>query len=347
MRLDLRRFPRALAGLGLALTLALGAIRPAAAQDLDFGYVPAPGPGEDPALLVTPARAVKSLHVEIEAGGKTYTFDQSNLAAGKQLRLSWKRDTSVTEAEAFVRAIFPDGFVDELTIPIEYSYAGQLSVDLSRASADLKAHTLTVRVAAPVQRAEITAYGARKATLDQREVVVEGGPGEITLPWVGDASTVVLLDVKLHNEGAWAGFTYSPWFLDIPHEDVLFDSDSAEIPSSETRKLQATLQDLKEVLEKYGDVVPVKLYIAGCTDTVGDGGHNQELSLKRARAIAKWLRSSGYDKPIYYHGFGERLLAVSTGDGVDEPRNRRVLYMVGANPPPPSTGIPSVGWTAL
>jgi len=91
----------------------------------------------------------------------------------------------------------------------------------------------------------------------------------------------------------------------------------------------------------------VKLYIAGCTDTVGDAAHNRELSRKRARSIARWLREHGYDRPIYFHGFGESLLAVGTGDGVDEPRNRRVLYMVGANPPPAGSGIPGVSWSAL
>ena len=340
-----------LRALGLALSLAVGlltaAARPAAAQDLDLGYVPAPGPGEQPALHITPKKAVKELHVEITAGGVDYVFDRTNLAAGKRVTLPWKRDTRVTEASAFIRAVYPDGYVDELTVPVEYSYAGQLSVDLSRASADVKARTLTVRVSAPVQRAEITAYGARKSPLDQSEVTLNAGPGEITLPWVGDPGEVVLLDVKVHGENAWAGFTYSPWFLDIPHDDVLFESNSADIPATETHKLQATLRDLHEVLEKYGEMVPVKLYIAGCTDTVGDGGHNQDLSLRRARAISQWLQQSGYDHPIYYYGFGERFLAVPTGDGVDEARNRRVLYLVGANPPPASTGVPQVGWRAL
>ena len=164
---------------GLALLCLVAHAPPAAAQDLDLGYVPAPGPGEQPALLVTPKRAVQELHVEIEAGGRTYTFDRKGLAAGKQISLPWKRDTSVTEASAFIRAIYPDGYVDELTVPIEYSYAGQLSVDLSRASADVQERTLTVRVSAPVRTAEITAYGARKATLDQSVVQVDAGPGEM------------------------------------------------------------------------------------------------------------------------------------------------------------------------
>ena len=329
------------------LTASLLLAGAASAQDLDFGYTPAPGPGEQPGLLVTPQRAVKTLEVSCDAGGTTYDFQKSGLQAGRLVRLEWKRDTAVTSAECFVRAIFPDGYVSEVSLPIEYSYAGALSVDLSRASADVKERTLTVGVSEAVERAEIIAYGARKAVLDQTILEIGAGPGDITVPWVGDPSEVVLLDVKLHSAAAWAGFTYSPWFLDIPHDDVLFETNSADIPDGEAYKLERTLRDLQDVIEKYGEVVPVKLYIAGCTDTVGDAAHNRDLSRQRARAIARWLREHGYDRPIYFHGFGESLLAVSTGDGVDEARNRRVLYMVGANPPPAGSGIPRVGWTGL
>jgi outer membrane protein OmpA-like peptidoglycan-associated protein len=326
------------------LTLLSG---PAHAQDLDFGYTPAPGPGENPGLLVTPQRAVKTLEVNCEAGGRTYDFEKTGLAAGKLVRLEWKRDTSVTAATCFVRAIFPDGYVSEVSLPIEYSYGGALSVDLSRASADVDKRTLTVRVSDAVERAEITAYGARKAVLDKSTMEIGDGPGDITVPWVGDPADVVLLDVTLHSASAWAGFTYSPWFLDIPHDEVLFESNSADVPSTEEYKLSKTLRDLQDVVEKYGEIVPVKLYIAGCTDTVGDAAHNRDLSRRRARAIAEWLRAHGYDHPIYFHGFGESLLAVGTGNGVDEARNRRVLYMVGANPPPAGSGVPRVGWTSL
>lgn len=317
------------------------------AQDLNFGYTPAPGPGENPALLVTPTRAVANLYVSIEAGGKTLEFTRKNVAAGTQLRFEWPRDTRVTTAEAFIRASFADGNVSETNVPIEYQYKGQLSIDLSKASADLGNRTVTVHTTASVDSAEIIAYGARKAVLDQRTVELSGGPGPVSVPFVGDPGEVVLLDVKLNAGNAWAGFTYSPWFLDIPHEDVLFASDSADIPASEEYKLHHTLEQLHDVIDKYGAIVPVKLYIAGCTDTVGDSAHNKDLSLRRAQSIARWLRAKGYTHPIYYYGFGESLLAVPTGDGVDNASNRRALYMVGANPPPAGSGIPGVGWKAL
>lgn len=94
----------------------------------------------------------------------------------------------------------------------------------------------------------------------------------------------------------------------------------------------------------YGPVVPVKLYIAGCTDRVGDAASNQQLSAQRAKAISTWLRSNGYEAPIYYHGFGESLLAVKTADGVEESANRRVLYIVTSDAPP---DLPNVSWKQL
>jgi outer membrane protein OmpA-like peptidoglycan-associated protein len=330
--------------LALLLSVASGS---AFAQDLNFGYTPAPGPGENPALLVTPTRTITTMYVSIEVGGKTLEFNKKNLPAGQQIRFEWPRDAKVTHADAFIRATFSDGNVTETNVPIDYQFKGQLSVDLSKASADLEARTVTVTASALVEQAEIIAYGAHKAELDRRVVPINAGPGPIAVPFVGDPSEVVLLDVKLESGNAWSGFTYSPWFLNVPHEDVLFPSDSAAIPPAEEYKLQYTLEQLRDVLDKYGAIVPVKLYIAGCTDTMGDAAHNKDLSFRRAQSIAGWLRAKGYKEPIYYYGFGESLLAVNTGDSVDNALNRRALYMVGANPPPAGSGVPGASWKPL
>ena len=317
------------------------------AGELSFNYSPAPGPGEKPWFQITSKSGIKSLQVVIQAGEQTYRFDRSGVAAGSPLQFSWRRDVSVTSASAHVLAEFNDYSTEEQRVQISYSYAVPLEVNLKKARANLAEGTITVAVTAPVSHAEIIAYGAGKAILDQSTEPIEAGPGEIDVPWTGDPSEVVLLDVKLHSELAWAGFTYSPWFLDIPHDDVLFSTNSDTIAPEEEHKLEATLTQLKDVLQKYGGLVPVKLFIAGCTDTVGDRSANRDLSRRRARSIARWLRAHGYSKPIYYHGFGEDLPAQATGDGVENAANRRALYLVGANPPPAGSGIPHVSWIAL
>lgn len=329
-------------------TLLLALLAPLAhAGDLSFGYVPMPGPGEKPALLVTPAGPVARMTVRCEAGGKTYDFTKGAVAEGSTARFEWTRDPSVTAATCQVVADFTDGHREDMRVPITWSFSEPLSIDLAGASADLAARTLSVTVTGTVETADITAYGAHKAVLDQRTVQVGAGPGRIEVPWVGDPGEIVLLDVTLRSGGSWAGFTYSPWFLDIPHDDVLFDTNEAVIRPEEEPKLEATLAQLRDVIDKYGAIVPVHLYVAGCTDTVGDAGSNADLSRRRAQAIASWLRKHGYSLPIAYHGFGEGWLAVPTPDGTNEPRNRRAVYMVGAAPPPPSSGVPQVSWTNL
>ncbi|MEM7188563.1 MAG: hypothetical protein AAF439_03045, partial [Pseudomonadota bacterium] len=240
------------------MTLLLALLAPASALDMQLGFTQAPGPGENPALLVTPPRAVAILAVSCTAGGQKHTWEETELAGGQVRRFEWPRDESVTHADCSVEIRYADGAAEGLDVPIDYSYGGGLAVDLSSASADLAANTLTVGVNGPVQKAKITALGPLRAVLDQREVSVSGGPGMVTIPWTGDAAEVVLLEVELHAELAWAGFTFSPWFLEIPHEEVLFDTNDATVHGSEAPKLERTLRELEEVLRKYGDIVPVQ-----------------------------------------------------------------------------------------
>ena len=315
------------------------------ASELSFGYVPSPGPGEKPGLLVTAPRAVERLRVDCVVGGKTHTWDDRGLAAQKVHRYEWARDTRYTHADCEVQVVFEDGTSEMANLPIDWTYGGQLKVDLSKA--ELEAHTVSVDVSAWVDTAEVVAFGAGRSVLGKEMMSIQSGPGRVEIPWVGDPGKVVLLDVTLNGANSWSGFTFSPWFLEIPHDDVHFDTNKDEVPAEEEHKLERTLLDLQGVLEQYGDIVPVKLYIGGCTDTVGDRGHNKELSRRRARSIAFWLRSHGYGGPIYYYGFGESWLAVSTGDGVEEPRNRRASYMVTASVPPKGSGVPSAGWQSI
>jgi outer membrane protein OmpA-like peptidoglycan-associated protein len=58
-----------------------------------------------------------------------------------------------------------------------------------------------------------------------------------------------------------------------------------------------------------------------------------KLSQRRAQAIAAWFRKRGLRIPIAFEGFGEHALAVATADDTDEPRNRRVDYILSVEEP--------------
>lgn len=339
---------RTLVAIGRVLTAGIATLLlsvSAWAGDLSFGYVPAPGPGENPAFIVTPSRPLATLTVVVDAGNNSYRFDKSGVAAGEAARFEWRRNNAVTEATAWVTAEFTDSTTEEVQVPFSWTFGAPLKADWDHAKAE--GRTVTVEVTAHVSTAEVTSYGAHKKVLDQRTVPIDAGPGKIEIPWVGHQSDVVLLDIKLNGVNAWSQGTYSPWFLEIEPEQVNFESNMDVIRPEEEPKLHAALAELHGVLAKYGDVVPVRLFIAGCTDTVGTHSHNLDLSRRRARSIARWLRSHGYTKPIYYTGLGETFLQMQTGDGVDEAANRRAIFHMTAHSTPTGGGLPNARWTAI
>lgn len=112
----------------------------------------------------------------------------------------------------------------------------------------------------------------------------------------------------------------SAFLVNLP--DVTFATGSASISPS----FQATLDQVAANLVKYPNSV-VDVY--GHTDTVGSASSNQALSERRAQAVANYLTSRGVSAArIRWQGFGETQLKVQTGDGVNEPLNRRVEIKV-------------------
>ena len=69
--------------------------------------------------------------------------------------------------------------------------------------------------------------------------------------------------------------------------------------------------------------------VIGHTDSVGNDGANDALSRQRAEVVRAGLVARGLaGDQVVTIGRGKRELAVATGDGVAEPRNRRVEILV-------------------
>ena len=72
-----------------------------------------------------------------------------------------------------------------------------------------------------------------------------------------------------------------------------------------------------------------RFVITGHTDTVGRAVDNDELSSRRAGAVADAIRNDPrFREALSVVEFGEQVLAVATGDNVPEPMNRRVEILV-------------------
>ncbi|MBR4984324.1 MAG: OmpA family protein [Proteobacteria bacterium] len=158
-----------------------------------------------------------------------------------------------------------------------------------------------------------------------------GAVSEYRISWTPNGKKPALLEIKIEdNTGAWASNTIM--YFQIPHTDVVFDTNKYDIRADQEGYLQEALDRVQEIVRKF-DHVAADLYITGHTDTVGSAASNEKLSMNRAHSIASWFARHGLSIPVYYRGAGERSLAVNTPDNTPNEANRRAVYILSNNPP--------------
>jgi len=219
--------------------------------------------------------------------------------------------------------------------------ASALKVMVDKTKVDLKAHRLEVKMSRPAGKVKITVYDESNAVLADEEQDFSGRAGgtPLIVTWNPSSDAPVgKIELRAYDaQGNWVGVEIAPWFVNIPHDDVNFKTDSSEIDAPEVPKVEAAFGKIEEALAKDAAAgrmhAGITLYIAGHTDTVGNPTHNFKLSQERARSIAAWFRKRGVKIPISYEGFGETSLAVKTADNIDEIKNRRADYVLSDGPP--------------
>ena len=106
---------------------------------------------------------------------------------------------------------------------------------------------------------------------------------------------------------------------------VLFAVDHADL----TNSAKNNLEDLTTILQKYPDT---NIEVQGHTDNTGTETYNQQLSVKRANAVAQYLRSKGVASGrISTKGFGENAPGYSNETEEGKAQNRRVDFLITAN----------------
>jgi outer membrane protein OmpA-like peptidoglycan-associated protein len=237
------------------------------------------------------------------------------------------------------------GPASELASPIAFAGAKgrpratpapQLQLDKSKV--DLAGHQLELRMSLPPARVEIRVVSETNEVLaeETHDFTGRDAGSALMVTWSpASAAPVARIDLKAYDTtGGFAGIAVVAWSLSIPHEEVVFRTDSAEIDALERPKLEASLQKIAAALRAHRvDFGRPTLFIAGHTDTVGSDAHNLKLSQARAQAIARWFRAHGVGIAVAYEGFGEFAPAVQTPDNTDEPRNRRVDYILSIDEP--------------
>lgn len=108
-----------------------------------------------------------------------------------------------------------------------------------------------------------------------------------------------------------------------PAHFVLYFMSESTVLTEDSQKV------ISHVLELIQERQPVSIGVVGHTDTAGNERYNAELSLRRAEAVKQLLVKEGVQPGVVEtDSHGEHNLLVKTGDGVHEPKNRRVEVVV-------------------
>jgi outer membrane protein OmpA-like peptidoglycan-associated protein len=324
-----------------ALLLFLGSGTAALANDagsrLGLGLRAVVKGKEKPAIILRPRAALKKVSIELSREGFKTTLKSGKIRAGGTKEIRFKQPVGVFDYQARFQVQWSDGERSDFTTTFKITKVGELELKMGAGDVDMEARRMTFRITNPAKTAQLLILGAQGVLLDTVEQSFDGqAPGsELALEWDEVDGDIVRMDLKVTDVANFhVGMQVTPFSIDIPHDDVEFASGKHAIKPAEEPKLRSTLGHIHKALASHGTLLTLRLYIGGCTDTVGPKGSNQSLSERRARSIAAWFRKNGVDIPTFYKGYGEERLAVPTPDDTDEPRNRRAEYVLSSLSPP-------------
>jgi outer membrane protein OmpA-like peptidoglycan-associated protein len=209
-------------------------------------------------------------------------------------------------------------------------------LNLRRQDVDLTNRKVAYSISRVAVRSVIEIRGMQRDLMysQENELGSARAGTRLEVTWPEQTSPIALIEVTTFDENeASVTFKIWPFRVEIPHVDVVFETNKWEIRDSEKAKLDEAWVLIEQAFRDYGDWIEAGLFIAGFTDTVGQPGDNNSLSEKRAQAIAEYFMAKGQSFPIHVRGYGERCLAQETGDSVDCEANRRAAYVLAVDPP--------------
>jgi outer membrane protein OmpA-like peptidoglycan-associated protein len=290
-----------------------------------------------PTIVLGTLDNVSSLHMALtRSDGKKLDFRSGPLRTNATKRFPLDQPVGEFKYEGTLTAVL--GKKKE-SIPVDFTATVATPPKLAVVSEkfDLANRTVFFNFDHPAAKAEIRVTNDMGGVISEEEVkLASDPPGKpVSVQWAEGPGTVMQVHLRVYDpDGFYDGIELFPWNVNIPHEEVNFATDSAKITPDQESKVDASYDQIAEVVTQHGRFAPLKLYVAGHTDTVGSDEHNQKLSEARARSIGEYFRRKGLRIPILYEGFGEKALMIATPDQTDEPRNRRAEYIVSIEDPP-------------
>ncbi|MCC6808416.1 MAG: OmpA family protein [Deltaproteobacteria bacterium] len=222
------------------------------------------------------------------------------------------------------------------TIPLEFR--GEIIVPLEVATVasakEIAQRKFNVKASRKIAKIDMTLIGEDGAQIGP----VIFRPKEPSEQFVAEFPLATVPTVRIDavfadEKGITRAVQLFPWYVEIAHEEVSFETNKFDVPKAEEQKLAVAYDRIFSTAEKAMKFAPVKLYVIGHTDTVGPADKNLTLSHKRAKSIATWFRKHGFSLPVVVAGLGESSLLKATPDETDEASNRRAQYVLTVDPP--------------
>ena len=337
--------------LTLCLCLALPALAEVDPDDIGFDLIAAAEYKKTkPQIVITPTINLSRVQFQLErSDGKKLTLRSGGVRAGRTRKIAIPQGKGIFTYKCAISGKAGRQKFGPFRLEFEVKVGEPPLIAVSPTDVDEAKRTITVRLTEPEGKIDLTVWGDDGEIIAEVEHPYKQAPGTpITVPWKQGANEVMgrFLLKAWDVVGFWSGVR-SVTFMNIPHEDVVFESGKHDIRPAEERKLIEPLGRIHAELKKVKGVLPITLYIGGYTDTVGSAADNLALSRRRARSIAQWFKKRGIGVPIKYQGFGESVLFAQTPDNTDEARNRRASYVLAVAQPPASRGFPTKTWNVI
>ncbi len=332
---------------GLLLLLSAGAAR--AEQLIDVSLDDKVPPGTQPQMHLSLHADIKRLELDLRRDdGKRIQLHKTNVPRDSKRSFTLPQRKGRHRYRGTLAVELHGGQGGSMKLDFTAEVVASMGLVVRQRELDLEARRLVLRSRRPLARVDYTIIGESGQAIGRGTAQPEEPRSRLDLAWKQQPGEVVKIHLLAHDsDGIHEGLDLFPWHWSVPHEEVVFETGKWAILPSEAPKLDHSYELIQQGLAKYGKLLPIKLYIAGHTDTVAAAAHNQRLSTKRALAIARYFRSKGFDRPIFYQGFGEHCPKVPTPDETDEPRNRRAEYVLAAEPPPIGCAAAGGRWKRL
>ena len=309
---------------------------------------------DNPAIILSSIVDLKNARLILNrSDGKRIKLNSGPVKADADYRFTWKQPAGNFHYIGKLHIITVTGETGDMnaSFTITGVAAKKIKITVPAEKREIKDDTLWFMVDRTIKKAEIEVFGETggRMAYEIKEYPELPKPGTlVNIKWDSGKKEIMRMVLKVWDkEEFWNKMEFFPWKIDIPHDEVNFETGKWEILAKEEPKLLKALKVVQAALKKYGRFGNPKLYVAGYTDTVGGAGSNFSLSHNRARSIAKWYRGKGLKMPIYYQGFGESVLAKETPDETDEILNRRALYIIAAERPYSKNFPGGRPWTRL